>query len=560
MRKLHKDKILELVNTLDMAYGELNKQKGQKFITLCGEMQNFVSSIFEYCEKILGEEHEILVLLKDLYEKLYYISQGNADIKEIQSLVRSIKEMAISLKPDKIEIAFLCYKASMSDALESIYFAAKEDPSCDAYFIPIPYFDRNPDGSFANMYFEGVGCYSDKYELTDWEKYDIEARRPDAIFIMNPYDEFNYVTSVHPDYYSHRLRKFTDCLVYIEYGIPMWVNRDPEALSEQSKRETVIYSAHIHSHYCITYSKEVAHYLDVLFRSRPEIMNSFYKQENIIETRFVPLGSPKFDKVLNSRREEYILPDLWSQKIHGKKIILLNTSLGEFLKSTSEQAQRQGNYATNESEYFIKLRSILDSFRNRDDVIIWWRPHPLFVNTLRSMRPEMLKEYHSIVTDFCAMNNGLYDSTDDLHRAISWSDGMISDESSLVYLYLSTGKPFYIPSITKAIENPDHNTEVDYHAPLSLKIENMRAAKGANVRDWNITIWWDNFMEDSPLTNERFDGYVDRFIDFVLYPEKYPESEEYQALKIQMFRDFVANSDGTAGKSILEFVKKKSGL
>ena len=81
MRRLHKNKILELVSTLDIAYGELQKQKGKKIIALCSEIQNFISSIFEYIEEIQGENSEILLVLKELYEKLYYVSQGKAETK-----------------------------------------------------------------------------------------------------------------------------------------------------------------------------------------------------------------------------------------------------------------------------------------------------------------------------------------------------------------------------------------------------------------------------------------------------------------------------------------------
>lgn len=55
--------------------------------------------------------------------------------------------------------------------------------------------------------------------------YDFEKRRPDMIYIHNPYDKYNYVTSVHPDFYSENLKRYTDvpeltrelCLELIEY-------------------------------------------------------------------------------------------------------------------------------------------------------------------------------------------------------------------------------------------------------------------------------------------------------------------------------------------------------
>ena len=62
------------------------------------------------------------------------------------------------------------------------------------------------------------------------------------------------------------------------------------------------------------------------------------------------------------------------------------------------------------------------------------------------------------------------------------------------------------------------------------------------------------------MRNTKFDNYVSRFLDFVMYPEKYPEREEYKELQLQMFRDFVVNPDGTSGQKILNFVKTNAGL
>lgn len=89
----------------------------------------------------------------------------------------------------------------MWDSLESVYLAAKEDESCDAYCVPILYFDRNADGTLGEMHYEG-NDYPANIEITDWETYDFEAKRPDVVYIHNPYDEANRVTCVHPRFFS----------------------------------------------------------------------------------------------------------------------------------------------------------------------------------------------------------------------------------------------------------------------------------------------------------------------------------------------------------------------
>ena len=43
----------------------------------------------------------------------------------------------------------------MWDSLESVWRAADEDPECDAYVVPIPYFERNAQGELAAGHYEG---------------------------------------------------------------------------------------------------------------------------------------------------------------------------------------------------------------------------------------------------------------------------------------------------------------------------------------------------------------------------------------------------------------------
>ncbi len=558
MRRLHIKEFSKLCQTLETAIEELEKQKGDTFLDLCAQTQKFVSVMFDFAETTFGQDTRISELLKELYETLYYVSREKKQVKQLKEMGRELKNEAGKLKADQMEVVFFCYKASMSDALESVYFAAKADPCCNAYFIPIPYFDRNPDGSFGQMHLEGEGFYPDRYELTDWRAYDVQARRPEAIFIMNPYDEGNYVTSVYPDFYSSRLKKYTDNLVYIEYGLPYWLCRDPyERAAQKEIARGVVLPAHLHAHTDIRYAKELAEGNRALLAAHPETAGRCRMTPEKIREKFVALGSPKFDKVLHTSREDSVLPHEWREKTAGKKVVLYNTSLTELLKASARQAEADGDSLPG-GGYFGKVRSILEAFRECDEAVLWWRPHPLFETTLRSMRPGLWREYVRMAEAFKASGRGIFDDTENLHRAIAWSDGMISDESSLLLLYMATGKPFYIPSITKALARPVYDDGEGYQAPLSARLENMRAAKGANVGNWNCCIWWDNFLEEDIMHNTHFNGYVHRFLDFVLHPEKYPQAGEYRQRQIQMLQDVVVNADGTAGQKIYEFVKQKA--
>lgn len=559
MRKIHKTKLTELVTTLSEACGQLGKCNDRQRINLCGEIQEFVEVIFEYATSVLRSESKIISLLQSLYEVLFQVAQEERSVNQLQKLVHHVVTEVHNLKPDKTEVVFFCYKASMSDALESVYLAAKEDPSCDAFFVPIPYYDRNQDHSLGQMHFEGIGFYSDKFELTDWRKYDVEARRPDAIFIMNPYDEGNHVTSVHPYFYSKHLKNFTDNLVYIEYGLPYWLYNHPEDVPlEEYKKSGIVLPAHLHCNYVIDYSKELEQGHKRTLIAFDDLVKHFDISEKDIEKRFVALGSPKFDKVFHTKREDCELSTEWKERIAGKKVVLLNSSLGEFLKASGPRRNTEEEPAKAGCWYFEKLQAILEEFAEREDVVLWWRPHPLLESTIQSMRNSLYQEYQDMVQKFEDGGKGIFDNTEDLHRAIAWSDAMISDESSLLMLYAATGKPFYIPAVTKRLDAPIYDDAEDFNNPLLSRLEFMKTNKGANIGFWNCCIWWDVFLEENMGWNVHYNNFIKRFLDFVVHREKYPEAEEYRQLQLQMIQDFVVNSDGTAGQRIYEFIKQKT--
>lgn len=148
MRKIHKKQIIEQITILKEAFNELKVQKADTSIILCSEIQDFIESIFNYVEKMIGKNSEISNLFKQLYEMVFKLTKSQIDLNEIYVFFQHIENEVLNLQPNKIEVVFFCYKSSMSDCLESIYFAAKNDPSCDAYFIPIPYFERKPKSRF----------------------------------------------------------------------------------------------------------------------------------------------------------------------------------------------------------------------------------------------------------------------------------------------------------------------------------------------------------------------------------------------------------------------------
>lgn len=74
---------------------------------------------------------------------------------------------------------FFPYKAFSWDSLESVWRAARVDENCGTYVIPIPYYDKNPDGSLGEMYYEG-DLYSEdvQHQCSHGSRHCYSSREP----------------------------------------------------------------------------------------------------------------------------------------------------------------------------------------------------------------------------------------------------------------------------------------------------------------------------------------------------------------------------------------------
>jgi hypothetical protein len=383
---------------------------------LYAECQDGALSVCDFIDELAGEGTETAALLMTYCELVFKASQGETGGKQLDKFLNKIENsVRYSLKPNRIEIAFLSYKASMSDSIEPVYLAAKADPNCDAYWIPVPYYELKPDGTAGKMAFEGAEFYPDYIECTDWRQYDIEARRPDAIFTFMPYDDINYVTRVHEDFFCRRLRGLTDMLVYVPYFV----------VSDDIQEQFASVPGCVYAHKVIVQSEKV----------RQSYVNAFRKfygdKFGKAEDKFVALGSPKFDKVINAEKEEFGLPEEWRGMIENgdgtrKPVVLYNNRFTDMTAGIDKQ--------------LAKLRHVLDVFKDNPDVVLWWRPHPLNVESLRARSPQYAEGYGKIVDKYLRDGYGIYDDTADLHRAVSRADAYYGDKSSVETLFTSADK------------------------------------------------------------------------------------------------------------------------
>ena len=452
MRKAQKRQAEELVRQMQEAHEQIKKYmeqggasaNGANAMELLADCQNAGIALGTLIEESEGEGHPAVSALEEYCELVYGIHGGISDgtWKNANKAYKLLKQKLIkaenSIRNDvriRKEAVFLPYKASMWDSMESVWKAADEDSDCDAYVIPISYYDKNPDGSFGEMHYE-ADQYPDYVPITPYNEYDFESRRPDSIYIHNSYDNCNIVTSVEPFFFSSNLKKFTDMLVYIPYFVLGEIKPEDDNAIEGMK------------HFCTTpgvfnadrvivqsedmkqvYIKALLDYTD----DHSEAARKYWGN------KILGLGSPKFDKVAGTKMEDINIPDGWLKIIEKpdgsrKKIIFYNTSVGALLQ--------------HDEKMLAKIKDVLGVFKeNKGEAALLWRPHPLIKATVSSMRPQLWEEYDAIVRNYIEEGWGIYDDTADMDRAVAISDAYYGDGSSIVELYKKTGKPVMLQDV-----------------------------------------------------------------------------------------------------------------
>lgn len=431
MRRFEQKKILELLRTLDEANAEMKQLflQGEvsSVLQVLADCQEFVAAISNFIEKVEGEATQAVALLGEYYGLLYEASlaveneEGDKFWKRLKKQwIKIENSVKAGLKPNKLEVVFFPYNASMWDSLESVWLAAVDDPCCEVYVVPIPYFEITPDGKPGKMYYDGER-YPENVPITDWREYDIEARHPDVAFIHYAYDDTGSNASIHPDFYSKRLREYCDLLVYIPYFVVAGAYME----GYYTTLPGVLYADRV-----VLQSEEQRQAYIEQYKQDDKLNGWNGRYGNPME-KFVALGSPKFDKVLKAKRDDYALPESWERLIYRKdgtrkKVIFYNTHMFTWLNGGEP--------------YFKKLESVFEFFRIRDDVVLWWRPHPNTELNFRRFRPELFDRYRQVVQEYKEAGWGIYDDSSDLHRAITVSDAYYGDTSSVIELYKQTGK------------------------------------------------------------------------------------------------------------------------
>lgn len=277
-------------------------------------------------------------------------------------------------------IAFLPYKRSMWNSMQSVYEECRRS-GADVYLCPMPYLRK-----FGRQ----------RSEILDKDEFDqgtdiwsLPELNTDYVVIHYPYDGNNKVTSMLPKYYTAELRKFGK-VIYIPYSCT-------------NMRQLRVQPG-------------IAN-IDYAFLGTEGEAKAFIKEWQELGVDFTGrvfgYGSPKMDAI---------------RKISiGSATVILN-SLGSFLM---EPFVRIGKYMDIMLEETAKGRKVI------------FRPHPLLRQTIKSMRPDTESEYAKLLI-FAESIGVEVDESENLEETLGKADYLISDPSSVLEMWISTGREYRV--------------------------------------------------------------------------------------------------------------------
>lgn len=421
MRKSMKRNLLAMMNTLQQALqstGQIIMQKDtQSLMDILTQLQEAMIQVGNTLEQELpkADSQELINWLEQGCEDVWQCSQAKNEGEQIAILLQLndiLSRVAdrIAAQPIRKVVAFFPYKASMWECMESVWMAASEDKECDTYVVPIPYFDLQ-DGQVKARHYEGTS-FPSYVPITDYRNFPLEEYLPDMAYVHNPFDEYNKITSVLPQFYSAALRQYVEKLIYIPYFVT---------------GEAVF----------VTHRELPSYYIVDYIVTQTEKMIESYAA-TIPQEKFLPFGSPVADRIIRLETEKPSIPEAWKSMLpNGKdfggcRTIMLNTSISLLLRE--------------KDRFLDKLQYLFTLTEKMKGLLLIWRPHPLLMSSARMVSEALADRLQALEDIFLARRLGVLDKSADVGVTVALCDAYLGETaSSLIHMFGIAGKPrFYL--------------------------------------------------------------------------------------------------------------------
>ena len=420
--------LIEMFDILSEAFshieGLLDSGNTDAAIDLLSQCQQSAVVIGTSIEESCGEGTKTVSMLEKLCEDIFSASQQleNGVETAIASLQETIDIFNEEL-PCQKEIVFLPCSPNLWNSFDYLYRQLASDKTCHVVVIPIPWYDRAPDGSIGGdaVHYDTEG-YPEYVTLTSLNSYNFAGIHPDVIYIQNVFDNSNLGSSIHPAFYTTKLKELCNELIYIPPFILDETDIDKPDQAEKL-REYLCLPGISNVDKIILQSESMKNAMIKLLAGEE---NSEYKTklENMITSACHPRVSAIKELIENTVAED-----------PHKKVILYCNSIPTMLE--------------NSSKLITKIKGSFEIFKqNSDAITLIWRPHPLMLEVANQLRPEISDSFRELIEYFTHEGIGVLDTDPDPAPSIALADAYYGDPGSVMELFKLTKKPIMI-------ENPD---------------------------------------------------------------------------------------------------------
>ena len=397
--------------------------------------QDCVIRMGEDISERIADCNAVIEILEEYCELVYQIYQmiAESELPDADGTFLILQEQITKIKEEcskeyrlKKKIVFVTYKASHWKSLESVWRTAKEDENSIVSVLVVPYFYKRVDGSFIEEHYE-KDLFPEYVEIEDYKTFDLKKYHPDVIYINSPYDEYNYLSNIHPAFYSSKLVDMCEKLVYISWFVLSEFGREDER-GWQSMQHFVTMPGVVNADKVIVQSEQMKqNYVDYLTDWAGEDTRELW------EEKISGFGSPLRDKEENEEEIEKMIPDSWQNSLYKangekKKVILYSMSSASFIDYKDKAVD--------------KLKRVLEIFKeNRDDLCLLWYWDIAMENTLRENYSGLWKEFCKIANNYQEEAWGIFETEMDKELMARFSDAYYGDGSAVSQAMIMAGKP-----------------------------------------------------------------------------------------------------------------------
>lgn len=416
--------------------------KGNHMVENLIEAQGNAIDMGNLIEQVKGENHPVVRELEQYCEVVFELyreaSQKYQDIsqqkmKELESLKDRVESQVNELVLKRKEAVFLPFSGKYWDSLHSVWEAVAAESDWDVYVVPLPYYYKEYDGSFLDMVYD-LSEYPANILLADYENFDLALRHPEAIFIQNPYDEWDSATSIPKEYYSSVIRNYTEQLIYIPYF-------ELEEFDKNNEREYWNMN-----YYCTVPGVVNADWVFVQSQNMKNVyvdkLTAFAGEETeeIWQKKIVGIGSPLSDYKKAANELDVSVLHEWKQIIRKpdgetKKLLLFYISMSALIQYQEKMIE--------------KIKDAIDvASESKEEAVFVWKEDPLISLNgkaiAKAIGKELYEEYQGLRTKITDGRTMIYAECVEDDVLVAVCDGYYGVPSALGNKFQVSHKPIMI--------------------------------------------------------------------------------------------------------------------